>query len=127
MKAGNPSLCAQVVQIDPHRGWRQVRHLLDEGIRNPAGKGFQHDPRWSHLRETAIPAANLDSLQALDRQRRIQVRAKQAKAIEVVDPQAHAQPVLGRQLPGDPPADPDIAEVVDGLAEDIPVGSGDSG
>ena len=86
MKAGNPSLCAQVVQIDPHRGWRQVRHLLDEGIRNPTGKGFQHDPRRSHLLETAIPAANLDSLQALDRQRHIQLRAKQPETIEVVHP-----------------------------------------
>jgi hypothetical protein len=123
-ESGNPGLGAQVVEVDPARGRRQVRHRSTKasGIRQAkvsrtTGAGITGVHR-------VIPAAQLDSLQPLARQLGIDDRAEQPEAVEIIDPQANAQPVLAGELPGEPPADPDVAEIVDHPAEDVPVGAG---
>jgi hypothetical protein len=127
MEAGNPGLGAQVVEVDPARRRPQLRHRLDEGFGNPAGEGFEDDWRRHHRGPPRFPAAQLDSLQPLARQLGIDDRAEPPEAVEIIDPQANALPVLAGELPGEPPADPDVAEIVDHPAEDVPVGAGGKG
>jgi hypothetical protein len=45
------------------------------------------------------------------------VRAYSSKALQVVDPQRDGNTVLLLQLSGQTPADADVAEVIDDLAE----------
>jgi hypothetical protein len=127
MAAGHPFLRAQVVEIDPDRARRQMRHVFDEGFRKMAGKAFHDNPRGDDRGETGLPAVNLDPLKNLDRQPWVQFRAQQPKAVEVIDPEANMQRKIARQLSRQAPADADIAEVVDDPAEHIPVGTGGKG
>ena len=60
-----------------------------------------------------------DARRFLPRERRIDVAAERVEGLEIVDEKPHFPAVLGRELAREPPADTDVAEVVDDLAENV--------
>ena len=71
--------------------------------------------------------ANLNTQNGLLRIAGGDFRAQMLKNREIVDPQADREVVLGSQLPRQPPAHADVAEVVDDVAEDVPAKGGGGG
>ncbi len=64
----------------------------------------------------------VDAGHALRGARRIHAGGHARERAEIVDRQRDVKTVLGDELPREAPADADVAEVVDDLAEDLPAG-----
>jgi hypothetical protein len=122
VKVRDPVLRAQVFEIQPHgRSSRGVpsRHV---DRRQFAAERFDHDigdlKRVAGVRRR-MPVLDHHARRALAVERGIDRGAERMKGLEVVDEQPHLPVVLARQLAREPPADADIAEIVDDSAENI--------
>jgi len=60
-----------------------------------------------------------DARGALPVERGIDGGAERMKGLEVIDEQAHLPTMLSRELAREPPADADVAEVIDDRAENV--------
>ena len=119
--AGDPVFRRQVFQIDPHRLARPADHGGQITVRQRAAEGLDHHVGGVGCRKVLRrPVADVDAVQLLLRQCRLQAGGDAGKAGQIVHPQAHREAVLVRQLPRQAPGDADVAVVVDHGAENVP-------
>jgi hypothetical protein len=117
----DPRLGTEVLEVDPDRLPRPPCHRHQVACRQFAGEGLDHHGGGLDAGiEGRMPAAHVHTTDCLRIGKRVGLRAELNETRQIVDPQPHRQAVFGRKLAREPPADADVAEIVDDHAEDIP-------
>ena len=118
MTALHPRLGAEVLQIDPDRRRKTLRHAPHEVRRRVAAKGLDDHVAWDGRCGCLVPGDHLHARHASMHGLRGQPRQRG----EVIAPKPHLL-TPGRQVGRQAPAHAHVAVVVDDLAEDVPVQS----
>lgn len=120
MAALDPVFGAEVFQIYPQRRIFALQHPGKKTGRQFARKGLYHKLARDRHRRCITPRNQLDSTVPKGIQADHRFRCNCCHAFRMVDPETHEDSVLAGQLPGKPPADTDIPEVIHKPAEDVP-------
>ena len=117
----DPRLGAEAFVIDPHGTGLALRHRGDIARRDVDAEEFDDDVGHIERLIGAVLAAPVQDAHAVDHLLRgidVDGRPDAAETGEIIDPQGHRDAMLAVELPREAPADADVAEVVDHLAED---------
>ena len=113
MRACHVDFCAQVFEVDPH-GWRALHHQCLNSIGEFAAKGFHH--HIAHVkRGVDWPRPHLYLVTAL--------WGHPGEGAGIVNPQTHGVAAL-REVGAQPPANAEVAVVVDDATKNIPTQAG---
>lgn len=108
----DPSLRAQVFEVDPDRFGSTCGHVSHVQIWQRAGEGFNDHVCGNHNRIVLRPRKYLHGMGG-------RITGDALKAHQIVDEQPCANAILIRQLTRQSPRHADVAEVIDDPAKDI--------
>ncbi|MNG96944.1 hypothetical protein D3C79_560300 [compost metagenome] len=121
MATFDPAFSAEVFQVQPQGRTRAIEHCLHISRWQLTGKrADDHIGDWRWL-PVCQPMTDFHALLPLARGLGVSLGTDAGEGAEVIHPQAHRQPLLGDQLPGQTPGHADIAVVIDDTTEDVPV------
>ena len=127
MAAFHPFFRGQALKIQPDRTRGPLRHCGDVAGRNIAGEEFDHEIGQVARGKRAVliaPMPHGDGAYALRFAVDRDFRANSLEAAQIVDPQSHGNAMLFCELSRQPPANADVAIVVDDFAEQGEGGGG---